>query len=146
MKKTVIVIVTIAFGLVAFCAIGTAISLAFKVDPKVPVVTTTRGAGSPSPTPAGVVGSVKPKAVPTVKSSPTVGGDDIVHVGEDIPAGTYRVRTAVAGDDLCYWKKTKDSEGQDIISNDIPSGGRPQVTLKKGEWFTSSDCPTWVKK
>lgn len=77
-------------------------------------------------------------------AKPTIKGDDLVHVGEDVPAGTYRAVEAISGD--CYWKKSKDAEGSDIIDNDIPSGGRPQVTLKAGQWFTSDGCPDWVKK
>lgn len=76
--------------------------------------------------------------------APSIAGDDLVHVGEDVPAGTYRAVTAVDGD--CYWKKSKDAEGTDIIANDIPAGGRPQVTLKAGQWFTSHRCPDWAKK
>lgn len=83
-------------------------------------------------------------AGPAAGAKPTIKGDDLVHVGEDVPAGTYRVATAVDGD--CYWKKSKDAEGDDIIDNDIPAGGRPQVTLKSGQWFTSKDCPDWIKK
>lgn len=83
-------------------------------------------------------------ASPAAGAKPTIKGDDLVHVGEDVPAGTYRVATAVGGD--CYWKKSKDAEGDDIIDNDIPAGGRPQVTLKSGQWFTSKDCPDWIKK
>ena len=80
------------------------------------------------------------------KSVPKINGDDLVHVGEDIPAGTYRAVEAV--EDYCYWAKMKTADGgiNDIIENDSPSGGRPQVTLKKGQWFKSNGCPDWIKK
>jgi hypothetical protein len=77
-------------------------------------------------------------------AKPTIKGDDLVHIGEDVPAGTYRAVEAISGD--CYWKKSKDAEGDQIIDNDIPAGGRPQVTLKAGQWFTSQGCPDWAKK
>jgi hypothetical protein len=66
-------------------------------------------------------------------------------VGRDFPAGVYRVTTNVAGMD-CYWMKASDSEGNNIIDNDLPQGGRPQVTLKKGQWFTSERCGTWHRQ
>lgn len=79
------------------------------------------------------------------KNKNLISGDDLVHVGEDVPPGTYRAESAITSD-MCYWKKSKDAEGTDIISNDIPAGGRPQVTLKKGQWFTSQGCPNWILK
>lgn len=90
----------------------------------------------------------KAAAKPATKApapKPTIGGDDIVHVGEDIPAGTYRVVEEVDGDS-CYWLKSKDAEGSQIIDNDLPTGGRPQVTLKSGQWFKSQGCPEWAAK
>lgn len=83
---------------------------------------------------------------PPASARPTIGGDDIVHVGEDVPAGVYRAATSVTKSSGCYWVKSSDAEGADIIDNDLPTGGRPQVTLKAGQWFTSSDCPAWVKR
>ncbi len=93
------------------------------------------------------VATVAPsKSTAAKKTVPTINGDDVVHIGEDVPAGVYRAVHAVDGDDMCYWNKSKDAEGSDIIDNDIVSGGRPQVTLKKGQWFTSQGCPDWQKK
>lgn len=83
-------------------------------------------------------------ASPAAGAKPTIKGDDLVHVGEDVPAGTYRAVETVGAD--CYWKKSKDAEGDDIIDNDIPGAGRPQVTLKAGQWFVSKHCADWVKK
>jgi len=65
-------------------------------------------------------------------------------VGVDMPAGTYRTTTNVSAD--CYWKISKTgSNGDDIIKNDFPGGGRPQVTLKVGQDFQSERCGTWHK-
>jgi hypothetical protein len=85
--------------------------------------------------------SGKPPAPPTA-----IKGDDLVQVGEDVPAGTYRAVAEVGEGDLCYWLKSADAEGEKIIDNGVPTGGRPQVTLKKGEWFTSQGCPEWRRK
>lgn len=70
--------------------------------------------------------------------------DGIWKIGEDFPAGTYRVTASVSGMG-CYWKKSSDPEGDEIISNDLPAGGRPQVSLKKGQWFTTERCGVWEK-
>jgi hypothetical protein len=67
-------------------------------------------------------------------------------VGEDVPAGTYRTVDVVSSEGTCYWMKAKDSEGSDIIANGVPTGGHPQVTLVKGQWFTTESCGTWVKR
>ena len=31
------------------------------------------------------------------------------------------------------------------IDNGLPQGGRPQITLKRGQWFTSERCGKWSK-
>ena len=31
------------------------------------------------------------------------------------------------------------------MDNDIVSGGKPTVTIKKGQDFTTNDCGTWAK-
>jgi hypothetical protein len=96
-------------------------------------------------------GVITPEPIPTPSNAPgkpkpaSIGGDDVVHVGEDVPAGTYRAKAAV-DNQLCYWQKSTDAEGAKIIDNGLPTGGRPEVTLKKGQWFTSQGCPEWIKK
>lgn len=67
-------------------------------------------------------------------------------VGVDIPVGTYKVIEPIKGDELCYWSITRTgTNGNDIVSNDLPSGGRPQVVLKKGQDFSTQGCGTWQK-
>lgn len=71
--------------------------------------------------------------------------DGVWTVGSDIKAGTYRAKEAVGSD--CYWAVVKTgTNGSDIIDNGIPGGGRPSVTVKKGQDFESSRCGTWVKQ
>ncbi|MGG5171405.1 hypothetical protein ACQR35_04365 [Pseudarthrobacter sp. J1738] len=66
-------------------------------------------------------------------------------VGKDITAGTYRATSDVGGS--CYWGiYTSGSNGDDIIENDIPGGGRPSVVLTQGQDFKSSRCGTWEKQ
>lgn len=90
------------------------------------------------------IGTPEPRPV-APSGAPIISGDDVVHVGEDVPAGTYRTRTVV-DNQLCYWSRSHDAEGKRLIDNKLPTGGRPQVTLKKGQWFTSQGCPDWIKK
>lgn len=111
---------------------------------------------APAPSATGELGVADPVPVPSSSSSSAAAPvkpahltftdeDTPAHVGEDIPAGTYRVTVSVAGQD-CYWMKSGDAEGARIIDNALPQGGRPQVTLKKGQWFTSERCGTWSKR
>ncbi|WP_343832303.1 hypothetical protein [Glutamicibacter creatinolyticus] len=66
-------------------------------------------------------------------------------VGTDIKAGTYRTKESVGSD--CYWAVLKSgTNGSDILNNGIPGGGRPTVTVKKGQDFESVRCGTWVKQ
>jgi hypothetical protein len=102
------------------------------------------------PAPVNVTTTGTPRAA--VKASPTatptnvINGNDVVRVGEDVPAGTYRAVTPVEPGTPCYWVKSKNAEADisSIIDNGVPTGGRPQVTLKTGQWFTSQGCPDWA--
>lgn len=65
-------------------------------------------------------------------------------VGTDIEPGTYRTTDAVGG--YCYWGIYAGGTNQeDIIQNDIVTGGRPTVTLSSGQEFDSNRCGTWTK-
>lgn len=133
-------------------AVGAALCLLFALVVLGTVASAGKTSGSPARTPspspfptAHATTATKPKAPPAKPVTvATIDGDDLVHVGEDVPAGTYRAAEKITPG--CYWQKTTDAEGGHIIANDIPNGGRPQVTLKAGQWFSSQDCPTWVKK
>jgi hypothetical protein len=66
-------------------------------------------------------------------------------VGVDIQPGTYRTAQEVGSD--CYWEITRSgTNGSDIVENDLPAGGRPTVTLREGQDFSSERCGTWVKQ
>lgn len=72
--------------------------------------------------------------------------DGVWVVGEDIAAGKYKVIDAIEGEG-CYWSITKSgTNGDTIIANDLPSGGRPVVTLKKGQDFNTEGCGDWAKQ
>lgn len=85
-----------------------------------------------------VTGAEKAKAANTVS-------DGTWTVGSDIEPGTYRAAAAVGS--TCYWGIYRSgSNGDDIIENDIPGGGRPVVTLSQGQDFNSTRCGKWEKQ
>ena len=60
-------------------------------------------------------------------------------VGDDIKPGTYKLREAYTGD-MCYWGISQNGR---IVDNDIVTGGRPTVTLRKGQEFKNQGCGVW---
>jgi hypothetical protein len=133
-NRTVWIVVVLA-GLALLCTGGVIAASVTGGDPPRAVGTPT-GSDIPSRSP-----NPTSKAAPTSKKSAspaaTIGGDDIVHVGEDVPAGTYRVVEGV-GDgplDYCAWIKSKDAEGADAIDA-VPNG-----TIVR-----SVGCPDWRLK
>jgi hypothetical protein len=66
-------------------------------------------------------------------------------VGLDIEPGTYRTAEPLLDD--CYWGIYRSgTNGDDIIENDIPTGGYPTVTLSVGQDFENNGCGTFVKQ
>lgn len=45
----------------------------------------------------------------------------------------------------CYWSVTV-SGSDDIVQNDIPGGGYPQVTVSDGQQLKLMDCGTFAKQ
>lgn len=64
-------------------------------------------------------------------------------VGKDIDAGTYRATSQVGSD--CYWEISTDN-GDNIIQNDFPGGGYPEVTVSNGQQLKISSCGTLTKQ
>jgi hypothetical protein len=89
---------------------------------------------------------IKPAVSPS-KPTPGLITEGVWEVGSDTgpKAGTYRVVERLVEDSLCYWQVSEDSAGQNIVSNDNPTGGTPQVTLKKGQWFKTQGCGEWKR-
>lgn len=69
--------------------------------------------------------------------------DGVWQVGKDIDAGTYRATSEVGSH--CYWSVTV-SGSDDIVQNDIPGGGYPQVTVSDGQQLKLQDCGTFAKQ
>lgn len=71
----------------------------------------------------------------------TSASDGVWQVGKDIDAGTYRANNSVT--DRCYWEV---SVGDDIVQNDMPGGGYPQVTVSDGQQLKLQNCGTFTKQ
>lgn len=69
--------------------------------------------------------------------------DGVWQVGKDIDAGTYRATSQVGSD--CYWEISTDN-GDNIIQNDFPGGGYPEVTVGNGQQLKISSCGTMTKQ
>lgn len=104
------------------------------------------GSSAPTATTAVSGRSAAPTSTSTLPPTVITVEDGVWTVGVDIPVGTYKVIEPIKGDELCYWSITRTgTNGNDIVSNDLPSGGRPQVVLKKGQDFSTQGCGTWQK-
>jgi hypothetical protein len=90
-----------------------------------PAVTTTAPAAKPT------TSAPAPKPTKTTKPTPPPVeiGEGVYLVGEDIPAGRYKV--IERADSGCYWSRTR-PDSDDIIDNSL-AGGFPAFTAKKGE-------------
>lgn len=81
---------------------------------------------------------------PTIESTMSEGTYEI---GVDAQAGRYK--TVVPSDSSnCYWERLKDDRGglNSIIANEnLDAGARASITVRKGEFFNSSDCGTWKR-
>jgi len=101
---------------------------------------TTPATTAPTTAPATTEATTAPPAAPTKTTpAPILVPDGNYTVGEDMPAGRYKV-VERAGE-YCYWSRTK---GDDIIDNGI-GGGFPSFTTKAGESVEISGCPEFRK-
>jgi glucose/arabinose dehydrogenase len=81
-----------------------------------------------------------PAAPTKTTPAPILITDGTYTVGEDMPAGRYKV-TERAGD-ACYWSRTRGDS--DIIDNGL-GGGFPSFTTKTGETVEIMGCPEFRK-
>jgi len=127
---------TFAAGLVIGGILGAAGSGTTSTSAE-PTVTVTAQTGEPA-------ASTEPSSAPQAGIT-----EGVWVVGEDFPAGTYRVTKPLAAEDACYWEVSRaGSNGQsvgDILSNDNPTGGRPRVRLKKDQGFKTQGCGKWAR-
>lgn len=64
-------------------------------------------------------------------------------VGTDIAAGSYKVTKELPSSSFCYWAVLASPGSDNIIQNDVVTGGLPEVTIQAGQGFKSQDCGTW---
>lgn len=101
------------------------------------VATVTTTATPPAATTVTKVATVK--VTPKPKAAITEG---VWEVGVDIAAGKYKVIEPISGD--CYWEINPTGKS-DIVDNGAPTGGRPVVTLRRGQTFTNQGCGDWAR-
>ena len=79
--------------------------------------------------------------LPALVGTITFGGGT-KRIGSDIPAGTYRTRSAPSG---CYWERLSGFSGElkDIIANDFSSGYQVVTIKSTDKGFNSSSCGKW---
>lgn len=135
------------FGAIAFvlCAIGTLLVTKGNADPATP--TPGRVVGSAAATAAKKV-PASGKATTTVPPMVKV-GQGTWEVGVDVPAGKYKTKGAIEGPlMLCYWDVRMGSEDGKIGAQGVKNQANAQglVTLKKGQFFTTSGCQDWTKR
>lgn len=133
-------------GMFAICGVTTLLANASDFqDPKartnVPVA---ESAG-----PGAIVGKEAAKATRSVKPKPAPAtiGEGTHEVGRTVKPGKYTTTGAVVGVlTLCYWDVRTGSETGDIgaqgVRNKADAPGI--VTLRKGQFFTTSGCETWT--
>jgi hypothetical protein len=139
-------------GLLAGVGIGAAPASDTVTTAGASTVTVTKTAAGTGAATVTVTGKAPAPAAKTVTVKVTQGppkakaamGEGSYLVGEDIAPGRYRMIEAAGGN--CYWGIYRAGTNQaDIIQNDIVTGGRATVTLKKGQEFDSTGCGDWAK-
>ncbi|WP_433049878.1 hypothetical protein [Dactylosporangium sp. CS-033363] len=140
-------------GLVAGLAIGAGATVALDGGSADPALAAATPGVSPvyvtvtvtvaAPTTAAATTS--PPAPPTTAAAPPPAAtieDGTWTVGEDVPAGTYKVTGAGSN---CYWAILKSgTNGRDIVDNHL-GGGNLRVTIKAGQDFETHRCGMWIK-
>lgn len=107
-----------------------------------PVQPTAPAPSSPqAPLPTPPAEAMPPMPVPTLASE---FGEGSWTVGEDVRPGTYKVSEPITSGS-CYWEITKGDTDGKIEKHGVEVGGRPKVTLVKGQTFRSSGCGIWIK-
>ncbi|WP_159620020.1 hypothetical protein [Arthrobacter zhaoguopingii] len=83
------------------------------------------------------------KGAESAKAATTI-GEGTWTVGRNVEPGIYTTAKPVSGS--CYWGiYTSGTNGDDIIANDIVTGGQPTVTLQVGQDFETTRCGSWSK-
>jgi hypothetical protein len=100
---------------------------------------------SPAPRPTSKAASkAKSKAVPEVQKI----DEGMFKVGTDVQPGRYKTPGMKEDALMCYWHTAKDTSTDKIEDQGVVDkvGAQAYVTLKKGKWFQTSGCETWVRQ
>ncbi len=150
-KSNVWAFIGIGVALLLLCIIGSLIIGIFSPS-------TTKDSGLQAPASeaaeaARELGSAVPArssapAAPKAAAKKTI-GDGLWKVGRDLPPGKYiptKNVKEVSGVMGCYWVKASDAEMSDVAGSGMVENGRPEITLSKGQWFTTNGCGTWQEQ
>lgn len=117
----------------------------FNSDDSTKDIATAVATSAPTPTVTVTAEVAGPVTTKTVTAKPAGPKDTIDEgqweVGADVKAGRYKLIDRVS--EMCYWAVTPVGKPDSIIDNGLPTGGRPTVTLRKGQEFTNQGCGTW---
>lgn len=135
------VIGTMIFLLFVGCAVvmGLTLGTGDKSD--------TTGYVTPSPSTKSKT-TTKAKAVPQVKPKATKIDEGMFQVGKQVEPGRYKTSGMRQDALMCYWHTAKDTSTNQIEDQGVvdKEGAQAYVTLKKGQWFQTSGCATWVRQ
>lgn len=98
--------------------------------------------------PKGTRAAPKAKAVPQVKPKVTKIDEGTFQVGKDVEPGRYKTSGMRENALMCYWHTAKDTTTDKIEDQGVVDkvGTQAYVTLKRGKWFQTSGCDTWVRQ
>lgn len=91
--------------------------------------------------------TVSTKATPKRSASPDMIQEGTWIVGTDVKPGKYKTLGAADSQiPMCYWDVRTGSETGEIIAQGVKDKANAQglVTLKKGQYFTTSGCSDWM--
>lgn len=103
---------------------------------------------SPSPRPKTTTKAPKAKAIPQVNPKATKVDEGMFQVGKEVEPGRYKTSGMKEDALMCYWHTAKDTSTDKIVDQGVvdKTGAQSYVTLRKGEWFQTSGCETWVRQ
>lgn len=140
-RRWPLILIAALVAIVFFACLGTIIASKIPVSDKAHPVFVQPTSAPPTSPPKPKVKDAKPKPNTSI-------GEGTWEVGKDIQAGQWK--TVGAQDSqvpMCYWDVRKDNENGEILAQGVKNSPDAQgvVTLKNGQWFTTSGCQEWKR-